>query len=616
MNQKIILVFLCLLYPLIGFSQMEKNMSRMTGQNPQSKKSAVQDLSRSLQSGRKDEALAARYEAAAQELITKKDYAKAENFLKTAKQLYERRRNKEKIAAVVREIAKVQEAQSKESEAIESYLLASRTSVDETQKSLNNNDASRLRSRADTKSKTSYIQQNIDLMESSEDKAEQATAYQQMAEVNLQMNNKPEAIGNLKNALDAAKGQPEKAVEIKREMANVYASSKEYEKAIDINEKMVAEAREANDPQMEIAHLQNLSSSYFDANAIGKGVSSLKEAYNIALKEGRTIDAKRSLDLLTSYYRKERDLSNAVTLYVDFMDRFESLIKSDSSLIDSKILEENLSKIEQLEKERALKDELIEKTNTFNYVLIGSIFIVLVFLLLIVKALYDIRRKNKKIALQSLRREMNPHFIFNSLNSVNQFIAQNNEMEANKYLSSYSKLMRNMMENSNNDFIPLSTELDQMKEYLDLEHLRFNEKFSYEIEVDDNLDADALYVPNMLIQPQLENAVWHGLRYKETKGLLSLRVYEEKNTIYIKIEDNGIGLKKSKELKTKNQKAHKSRGLNNTQERVELLNKLYNSSIVIDISDKIGEDPGVLVTISFPIINKKIVNTARKTIKI
>lgn len=616
MNQKIILVFLCLLYPLIGFSQMEKNMSRMTGQNPQSKKSAVQDLSRSLQGKSNSEALASKYEAAAQELIAKKDYAKAENFLKTAKQLYERRRNKEKIAAVVREIAKVQEAQNKESEAIESYLLASRTSVDETQKSLNNNDASRLRSRADTKSKTAYIQQNIDLMESSEDKAEQATAYQQMAEVNLQMNNKPEAIGNLKNALDAAKGQPEKAVEIKREMANVYASSKEYEKAIDINEKMVAEARDANDPQLEIAHLQNLSSSYFDANAIGKGVNSLKEAYNIALKEGRTIDAKRSLDLLTSYYRKERDLSNAVTLYADFMDRFESLIKSDSSLIDSKILEENLSKIEQLEKERALKDELIDKTNTFNYVLIGSIFIVLVFLLLIVKALYDIRRKNKKIALQSLRREMNPHFIFNSLNSVNQFIAQNNEMEANKYLSSYSKLMRNMMENSNNDFIPLSTELDQMKEYLDLEHLRFNEKFSYEIEVDDNLDADALYVPNMLIQPQLENAVWHGLRYKETKGLLSLRVYEEKNTIYIKIEDNGIGLKKSKELKTKNQKAHKSRGLNNTQERVELLNKLYNSSIVIDISDKIGEDSGVLVTISFPIINKKIVNTARKTIKI
>ncbi len=95
---------------------------------------------------------------------------------------------------------------------------------------------------------------------------------------------------------------------------------------------------------------------------------------------------------------------------------------------------------------------------------------------------------------------MNPHFIFNSLNSVNQFIAQNNELEANKYLTSYSNLMRNMMETSNKDFISLSNELEQIKKYLDLEHLRFQDKFEYELEVDEQLDGDVSFGSDMLIQ--------------------------------------------------------------------------------------------------------------------
>ena len=96
----------------------------------------------------------------------------------------------------------------------------------------------------------------------------------------------------------------------------------------------------------------------------------------------------------------------------------------------------------------------------------------------IIKALYAIKTKNKEIALQSLRREMNPHFLFNSLNSVNQFIAQNNELEANKYLTSYSNLMRNTMENSNKDFVTLSNEIENLTKYLELEHLRFKDKFN------------------------------------------------------------------------------------------------------------------------------------------
>jgi Predicted signal transduction protein with a C-terminal ATPase domain len=111
-------------------------------------------------------------------------------------------------------------------------------------------------------------------------------------------------------------------------------------------------------------------------------------------------------------------------------------------------------------------------------------------------------------------------------------------------------------------------------------------------------------IPNMLIQPQLENAVWHGLRYKESTGSLSLTFSAQGENIRVVIEDNGIGLKKSMELKTAHQKAHNSRGQTNTRERINLLNHLYNTKITMDITDKAGVESGVIVAFVFPILNK------------
>ena len=199
---------------------------------------------------------------------------------------------------------------------------------------------------------------------------------------------------------------------------------------------------------------------------------------------------------------------------------------------------------------------------------------------------------------------MNPHFIFNSLNSVNQFIAENKEREANKYLTSYSNLMRNTMENSNKDFITLDNELEQLKKYLELEHLRFQDKFDFKISVDPELDPERTMVPNMIIQPHLENAIWHGLRYLDAKGLLQLKVQLVNGKVVIRIEDNGIGLTKSQELKTSNQKAHESRGMSNTKERISLLNELYKKNITFQIFVKALPETGTIVEISFPLIDK------------
>lgn len=532
-----------------------------------SARKAVMKLSTSLESGKSDYSVATDYEALAKTLMIQGEYEKAMNYLISARQLFYKIKNNEKIARVDREMARIQEIQGKIQEAILSYDNAAHLSQDTNFIELNTNDVNRLKNISNPVAQSPYIQRNIELLNTSykpEQQEDRVAAFHQMANVNLVMDNKEAAIGNLNSILSEVKDKPVETIKVQREIAKVYAADSQQVKAL----------------------------------------ASLQQSYDMALKEGHTIEAKKSLEQLVEQYRKENQQRKALDLYADFMEKLEPLVKSDSTLIDQKFFQAHEARIAQLEKERILKDELIRKKNTFNYVLIGSIVLILIFLVFIVKAWYSIRRKNKKIALQSLRREMNPHFIFNSLNSVNQFIAQNNELEANKYLSSYSRLMRNIMENSNKDFTPLSTELEQLKEYLDLEHMRFSDKFVYETDVDESLDTDHISVPNMLIQPQLENAIWHGLRYKESGGLLKLSVKPEGNSLCVKIEDNGIGLKKSNELKTRHQKEHHSRGLTNTRERINLLNSLYGMHITIEIIEKEGndEDTGVIVLLRFPLI--------------
>lgn len=528
-------------------------------------RSAAMKLSISLEKDSSDRKIALDYLVLAKELMKQGEYVKAELYLNNASKLYRKLNDKEQLAYVNRELAKVQEAQNKLRDAISNYSEAVKLSQNKQVQELNINDVKRLKNKSNPVVQAAYIQRNIDILNADEDKEERAVAYQQMAEVNMKMNNQQAAISNLESALEDVKDKPVETIKVKREIATAYAADKKMEAA----------------------------------------VASLLQSYELALKEGHTIEAKKSLEQLAAQYRKMNKPQKALDLYKDFMSQLEPMVKADSTLIDSRFFEVHEKRIAQLEKERVLKDELIRKQNKFNSFLLGSIVLILIYMAFILRAWYSIRRKNKKIALQSLRREMNPHFIFNSLNSVNQFIARNDELAANKYLSSYSRLMRNTLENSNKDFTPLATELEQLKEYLELEHIRFQDKFTYQIRIDESLDMEAILIPNMLIQPQLENAIWHGLRYKENSGLLTLTIQKKASSLSVVIEDNGIGLTKSRELKTKHQREHHSRGLTNTYERIHLLNSLYNCHITIDITEKNGDESGVIVTFHFPIQHKK-----------
>jgi LytS/YehU family sensor histidine kinase len=299
---------------------------------------------------------------------------------------------------------------------------------------------------------------------------------------------------------------------------------------------------------------------------------------------------------------------DAITAYRKYSEAVTKIEKAtEDQLLERAGLLKKQKDIETLTKDVSLgrSEETIEQATMFRqrliiYGLLGIIAIIAVTSYYIYKNAQASKVANQLLALKSLRSQMNPHFIFNALNSVNHFIAQQDERTANKFLSEFSQLMRLVMENSQEDFIALQQEQEILALYLKLEHYRFRDKFDYEIITDEAINTEALQVPPMLIQPYIENAVWHGLRYRESKGTLLLRIQKESGNLLVEITDNGIGRKKSAELKTKNQKKHNSTGLKNIEERLSIINKVYKSNYRVSIDD-LPEGTGTRVRIYLPI---------------
>lgn len=530
------------------------------------------------------------------------NFRKSEEYYTKAKNIYEKLNDKPNIEKASRKLAQSQEKQNKITPAISNYSRAAEVAPSKS-RALNTNDVTRL-SVNSAEAKEEAIQNNIQLNEKDNDKGDLAASYSQMADVNIQQNDIPKAEANLKNAYKFSKKEaPQQALEINQKLTDFYVENKNYDKAIEAKKTVLKEDFVKENSKKEVEQIQELADIYIKKDDIGEAISLLKKSYGIALEKGHTLEAQKSVKKLDSLYNVSENTNASVQLYRDFLAKLPDLVAKDKSLVDEKILEDTEQRIAQLEKEKQLKDELIRKKNVFNYSLIGALLVLSALIIFIFRTLKKVQVKNKKIALQSLRREMNPHFIFNSLNSVNHFIATNNELEANQYLTKFSKLMRGVMENSTEDFIPFQQELDLLQNYLALEKTRFSDKFDYEIEVDESLNTQSLKVPGMLVQPFLENAIWHGLRYRTTKGFLKLHFEKENQYLKITIEDNGIGIEESKKQKTEHQKARKGRGMKNTLERIALLNDLYHQEIQCNITDKQNAQ-GVFVEIRYKLVNK------------
>ncbi|TWO33760.1 tetratricopeptide repeat protein [Seonamhaeicola sediminis] len=355
-------------------------------------------------------------------------------------------------------------------------------------------------------------------------------------------------------------------------IGKAYAFQKDIPNAIKYLEKSIEEADDREDLIVKKDATRGLSEVYRDAGQYDKALMAYQSYVDIVDK---------------IYLLKEQEISQATKFGKDLVakqNRINSL-ESQKDLADTKY---------QLNTEQTKRQQLL------IYSLFGGVLLLLVGAFLMFKYIRQQRLANNLLALKSLRSQMNPHFIFNALNSVNSFIASNDERTANKYLSDFSLLMRAVLENSEEDFIPLEKEIELLQLYTKLEHFRFKDRFDYDIKVDENVNKTDFVIPPMLLQPYIENAVWHGLRYKKSKGYLEIVIAQTKpNEISITITDDGIGRKRSKEIKTQHQKNQNSKGMGNIKKRVSILNDMYKDKVDVFVTDlKDAEDTGTKVVVT------------------
>ena len=352
-------------------------------------------------------------------------------------------------------------------------------------------------------------------------------------------------------------------------IGNAYFLQKDYVNAIPYLEKSREEAEAKGDLVVKKDAIRKISDVYVDAGDFENAKLAF-EAYKLVVDE--------------LYVKREQELSQA--------DRFRRNIVEQQNRITS--LESDRQLNSSLASERSKKEDLIK------YSLIAGLILLLITAFFMYKYIKQQRYANNLLALKSLRSQMNPHFIFNALNSVNSFIASNDERTANKYLSDFSHLMRAVLENSDEDFIPLQKEIELLELYTKLEHFRFQDKFDYDITVNEDVVVGEYQIPPMLLQPYIENAVWHGLRYKTKKGHLQITVAKKSDTeITITVADDGIGRTRSKDLKTDNQQKQKSKGMGNIKKRVAILNDMYKDKVDVFIDDyQDTEDAGTKVVVT------------------
>ncbi|MGZ5244793.1 MAG: histidine kinase, partial [Bacteroidia bacterium] len=246
---------------------------------------------------------------------------------------------------------------------------------------------------------------------------------------------------------------------------------------------------------------------------------------------------------------------------------------------------------------------------TWFRILIFLLFLSLIALLVNFRIRYVVKRKNLIYELEgyknhALQARMNPHFIFNSLNSINNYILQNDKLNSSKYLSKFASLMRFILDNSVRTDISLETELRGLQLYLELEKQRFKEKLNYTISISPDINVNTTKIPALILQPFVENAILHGILTKNTPGNIQIIIKRENEKISCIIQDDGIGRKKSSERVERKSHDHVSNGIAVTKQRLDIINKLHQEKTVLEISDILnenGEIAGTKVQLSWPI---------------
>jgi tetratricopeptide (TPR) repeat protein/two-component sensor histidine kinase len=345
----------------------------------------------------------------------------------------------------------------------------------------------------------------------------------------------------------------------------------------------------------------NLGNIYRDLGKTDLSIS----YYQKGIEEAKKMNDLYSLSWIhndmSNMYLMKKDTGNAYKSYVQFKQFSDSMLKNQNTqgLSDAKIRYEADSRNQEL----LLLSLRLKNNRLLNYGLAGFILLSIIIGFLLLRSsrhktqrqISEMKRKISDVTQANLRQQMNPHFIFNTLNSIQYYMYQHDKLATNNYLTKFSSLMRKVLENSQHTSVNLRDEIDALKLYLDLECLRFKDKFDYEIIIDDEIDTLMFKVPAMLIQPYVENSISHGLMPREGKGVIRIELKLEKNHIICTIEDNGIGREAARDMKTRDGN-HNSLGTHITSSRLDLVNSLYDSTLKTVYTDLKDENEGAIGT--------------------
>jgi tetratricopeptide (TPR) repeat protein len=330
-----------------------------------------------------------------------------------------------------------------------------------------------------------------------------------------------------------------------------------------------------------------------------KKIILLDSALNIAVRTQYFEGISNAAEQLSLVYDTKNDKDSSLIYYRIYRTAFDSLFSENNRrnviinesewVIRKKEIENrHLLELSQLQKRQIVfKNALLIAAVIFLFLTILTAFFI--------NKSKQARKKKSEFAfkqklaesqIQSLRSQMNPHFIFNSLNSIENFMMQSEKRKASDYLHKFALLIRTILESSRNELTAFSSDMDALKLYVDLEQMRFNHKFCYMENIDQELLSGDYYVPSLLIQPFVENAIVHGIAHSDRIGLkLSVTVNLEDEYIKYIIKDNGIGRSKSEDYNKLNRLHHKSVGLKISEDRIHLYNKQQNANGYVKISD-------------------------------
>lgn len=468
------------------------------------------------------------------------------------------------------------------------------------------------------------LQENVDLARSVGDKEAEVVGNTQRAANLMRGDRKAEGRTLLKQAWAASDSiaLKDKRLRSKREIAETMKEVGEYDDARNYRQQLQEELKGGDSylslsNQLELADAQRLADDRF------KAVSTFNQVLgelSVQSDDPRYLDLRMlALKNLSQTHLEIGNVQAARRYLNDYIGAMEIADREKKRKLEANLglfssLNADVQRIRLLEKDREINTKRIELLQVQEEARAAELFsrnaiigaLVVALLLLVGLLVYRQRARRKEVLaarlveLRSLRSQMNPHFIFNALNAVNHYIAVHDERKSNQYLTDLSGLMRKVLTYSELEFIELEDEVELLDQYLRLEHDRFQDRFDYVFQVDERLKHVGLRVPPMLVQPFIENAIWHGLRHKQGHGTLRVELQDAGDHIAFTIADDGVGRTRAAEIQRGRAQGTRSKGISNARNRIALVNQLYRTQVRLAIEDLSPDGSGTRVHFELP----------------